>query len=90
MYADTISEAMDIAIKETARRREIQIKYNEEHNIIPKTIIKEIRDVVSNVKTDNAKTKKLTKVEEKKLMIKLDFERATELRDALFELKSNN
>ena len=101
MYADTISEAMDIAIKETARRREIQIKYNEEHNIIPKTIIKEIRDVVSNVKTDNAKTKKLTKAEEKKLMIKLeeemkkaaselDFERATELRDALFELKSNN
>ena len=101
MYADTISEAMDIAIKETARRREIQIKYNEEHNIIPKTIVKEIRDVVSNVKTDNAKTKKLTKAEEKKLMIKLeeemkkaaselDFERATELRDALFELKSNN
>ena len=101
MYADTISEAMDIAIKETARRREIQIKYNEEHNIIPKTIIKEIRDVVSNVKTDNAKTKKLTKAEEKQLMIKLeeemkkaaselDFERATELRDALFELKSNN
>ena len=101
MYADTISEAMDIAIKETARRREIQTKYNEEHNIIPKTIIKEIRDVVSNVKTDNAKTKKLTKAEEKKLMIKLeeemkkaaaelDFERATELRDALFELKSNN
>ena len=101
MYADTISEAMNIAIKETARRREIQIKYNEEHNIIPKTIIKEIRDVVSNVKTDNAKTKKLTKAEEKKLMIKLeeemkkaaselDFERATELRDALFELKSNN
>ena len=101
MYADTISEAMDIAIKETARRREIQIKYNEEHNIIPKTIIKEIRDVVSNVKTDNAETKKLTKAEEKQLMIKLeeemkkaaselDFERATELRDALFELKSNN
>ena len=49
MYADKISEAMDIAISETSRRREIQNKYNKEHNIIPKTIIKEIRDVVSNI-----------------------------------------
>lgn len=71
MYADTISEAMDIAIKETARRREIQIKYNEEHNIIPKTIIKEIRDVVSNVKTDNAKTKKTYKSRRKKINDKI-------------------
>ena len=48
MYADTISESMDKAIKETARRREIQEEYNKEHNIVPKTIIKEIRDLISN------------------------------------------
>ena len=53
MYADKISEAMDIAISETSRRREIQNKYNKEHNIIPKTIIKEIRDVVSNIDENN-------------------------------------
>lgn len=50
MYADIISEAMEYAIKETNRRREIQEKYNLEHNIIPRTIVKEIRDVVSNNK----------------------------------------
>ena len=48
MYADTISESMDKAIKETARRREIQEEYNKAHNIVPKTIIKEIRDLISN------------------------------------------
>ena len=48
MYADVISDAMKKAIEETNRRREIQIKYNEEHGIIPKTIIKEIKEVVSN------------------------------------------
>ena len=42
MYADTISDAMKEAIAETKRRREIQEHYNKEHNIIPKTIIKEI------------------------------------------------
>ncbi len=47
MYADEISDAMDKAIKETMRRRTIQEKYNEEHGIIPKTIIKDIKEVVS-------------------------------------------
>lgn len=46
MYADNISNAMKAAIDETQRRRLIQIKYNEEHNITPKTIIKDIRDVI--------------------------------------------
>lgn len=57
MYADTISESMDKAIKETARRREIQMKYNKEHGIVPKTIIKEIRDLISNEIKDETKEK---------------------------------
>ncbi|MBR1568415.1 MAG: excinuclease ABC subunit UvrB [Lachnospiraceae bacterium] len=48
MYADTITGSMDAAITETNRRREIQDAYNKEHGIIPKTIEKEIRDVISN------------------------------------------
>lgn len=48
MYADTVTQSMDVAIKETNRRRAIQDEYNNEHGIIPKTIVKEIRDVISN------------------------------------------
>ena len=99
MYADTISESMDKAIKETERRRQIQQKYNEEHNIVPKTIIKEIREVVSNIKETEQKEIKISKQEKQELIIKvekemkeaaknMDFERAMELRDILFELKS--
>ena len=100
MYADYISDAMDKAIKETERRRNIQDKYNKEHNITPKTIIKEIHEVISNTDTRNEEKKqKLSKKEKKDLMINvenemkeaaknLDFERAMELRDILFELKS--
>lgn len=98
MYADSISEAMDKAIKETSRRREIQEAYNKKHNITPKTIIKEIRDVISNDAGKEEK-QKLSASEKRELMIKienemkeaakqLDFERAVELRDILFELKS--
>ena len=61
MYADTISEAMDYAIKETARRRKIQEEYNKEHNIVPKTIIKEIREVISNKIDESPKEEKLSK-----------------------------
>ena len=97
MYADTISDSMDLAIKETERRRNIQEKYNQEHNIVPKTIIKEIRDIISNIDTTKEE-KKLTKKDKENMIIKiekemqeaaknLDFERATELRDILFELK---
>ena len=99
MYADTISEAMDYAIKETARRRKIQEEYNKEHNIVPKTIIKEIREIISNKIDESPKEEKLSKKDKKELAIKveqqmkeaaknLDFERAMELRDILFELKS--
>ena len=99
MYADTISEAMEKAINETQRRRKIQLEYNEKHHIVPKTIIKEIRDLISNeVKDDNVE--KLSKKEKHDAMLKieaemrkaakeLDFERAMQLRDILFEMKSS-
>ena len=98
MYADIISEAMDIAIKETERRRNIQEEYNKEHNIIPKTIVKDIKEVISNnITTDKKKTKMskkeahdmIDRIEEemKQAAKALDFERAMELRDILFELK---
>lgn len=102
MYGDIISDAMKTAIDETKRRRDIQIKYNEKHNIIPKTIKKKIMDVVS-VNEDNKETKKhkardeihndkiIKQLEEemKKAAKELDFERAMELRDIIFEMKVN-
>ncbi|MGN1337054.1 MAG: excinuclease ABC subunit UvrB [Candidatus Coprovivens sp.] len=102
MYADMISEAMRDAIEETSRRRKIQEAYNEEHGIVPKTIVKEIREVISNVDEsvdEKTGTVKMNKKEKQNLIIKieeemklaaknLDFERAMELRDILFELKS--
>ena len=101
MYADSISESMEEAINETKRRRAIQEKYNEENNIIPKTIIKEIRDVISNIDEEKKleSNKKMTKkekertideltIEMKKAAKELDFERAMELRDIIFELQS--
>ena len=100
MYADTISDSMQEAITETKRRREIQEKYNKEHNIIPKTIIKEIRELISNkIQTKDTKKNKLSKKEKEDMIDrlkkemndaakKLDFERATELRDIIFEMES--
>ncbi len=100
MYADAISESMDKAIKETNRRREIQYRYNKDNNIEPKTIIKEIRELISNEELidDNRlvdKKKKETIIKEiEREMLKaaknLDFEKATELRDILFEMKIKN
>lgn len=99
MYADTVSEAMEKAINETQRRRKIQMEYNKKHHIVPKTIIKEIRDLISNeVKDDNVE--KLSKKEKHDAMLKieaemrkaakeLDFERAMQLRDILFEMKNS-
>lgn len=104
MYADTISDSMKEAIEETQRRRTIQDKYNKEHNIIPKTIIKEIRDVITNeveVTDDKVPTKEKLSPKEKQNMIlklkeemkkcarELDFERAMELRDIIFDLEDN-
>ena len=96
---------MQKAIDETARRRQIQEAYNKEHNIVPKTIIKEIRELISN--NDDEAIEKLEKSkksdiidisnivdpehieqEMRKAAKELDFERAMELRDILFELKT--
>ena len=104
MYGDKITDSMQQAIDETKRRRSIQEKYNEEHGIIPKTIEKDIRDVISNADmSENKKGKKKTisKKEKEQIMESieqemreaaksLNFERAMELRDILFEMKSND
>ena len=96
MYADNISEAMNEAIKETERRRSIQEEYNKIHGITPKTIIKDIKDVVSNeVTSKNAKLSKKEKAlqieqiekEMREAAAAMDFERAMQLRDIYFELK---
>ena len=101
MYADSISESMEKAISETERRRKIQNEYNIKNNIIPKTIIKEVHDAISNISDEeiiqNERMSKKEKLElisriEKEMMnaaAELDFEKATELRDALFELKGS-
>lgn len=102
MYADSLSEAMEEAIVETNRRREIQMAYNETHGIVPKTIIKDLPSVVT-IKQKNTKKskdqKKLT-LEEKISLINeleeemkayakdLNFEMAAQIRDAILELKA--
>ena len=100
MYSDIVSEAMDVAIKETNRRRMIQMSYNEKNGIVPKTIVKAIPEVISNnLEKKVEKEEHLTKYEKEKLINEvekamleaaknLDFERATELRDILFEMRS--
>lgn len=102
MYADTVSDAMKIAISETNRRRAIQEKYNKEHNIIPKTVVKDIKEAITNeVEEEKIEKKKYSKrelndmihkleIEMKEAASRLDFERATELRDVIFELKDLN
>ena len=98
MYADKITNSMEYAINETKRRRTIQEEYNKVHGIIPKTIEKSIKEVISNVSTNTSKNKKKSindenlNIEElekemKKAAKELDFERAMQLRDIIFELK---
>jgi len=109
MYADKVTKSMEIAINETKRRRSIQEQYNKEHGIVPKTIQKEIRDVIRATyaaedqpvyEAEKApKLDKLSKKEKEKVIEQmekemkeaakaLDFERAAELRDLIFELKA--
>lgn len=96
MYADNYSDSMNEAIKETERRRSIQEEYNKVHGITPKTISKEIKDVVSNdIKDAKKKLSKREKLEQIEVLEKqmreaaanMDFEKAMELRDIYFELK---
>ena len=100
MYGDKITDSMNEAITETARRRKIQEKYNEEHGIVPQTIKKDIRDIITNNANADTKTKKKRtkkeiikeidsiEAEMRKAAKDLDFERAMELRDILFEMKT--
>ena len=100
MYADTISDSMNEAITETNRRRKIQEEYNIEHNIVPKTILKEIPEVISNEAEQKViHEEKLSKKEKLDLIdnltkemklaaANLDFERAMSLRDIIFDIES--
>ena len=102
MYADELTDSMEKAIKETNRRREIQEKYNKEHNITPKTINKAIRESIRatyQVAEDDAeyKIEKGETVEETinrltqemiKFADELDFENAAKIRDKIKELKA--
>lgn len=101
MYADNITKSMDKAINETNRRREIQDKYNKEHGITPKTIVKGVREIIeaTMVAEEEAKYEETFSNEELEIMIEglesamlkaaeeLNFEKAAELRDKMLELK---
>ncbi len=98
MYADKMTDSIKEAVKETRRRRAIQEQYNKEHNIIPKTINKEIRELISNSADENyskpenndiMENVSIERLEEemRKSAKNLDFERAMQLRDIIFELK---
>ncbi len=105
MYGDHISKAMRYTIDETSRRRTVQDKYNKEHGIVPHTIVKPIRDVIEATKayTGDGKIKKPEEMtgremkeaiknlekEMKEAAANLEFERAAELRDTLFDLRSS-
>jgi excinuclease ABC subunit B len=79
MYADSVTNSMERAISETLRRRSIQMKYNEENGIVPKTIIKGVRDVIDigngagseGTRKKSEKPKKLSKAETEKLIVEL-------------------
>ena len=100
MYADSVTGSMERAITETERRRSLQMAFNEEHGIVPKTIIKEVRDVLEITSKNKVeeKTKKLSAAERQRLIDKLtvemknaakmlEFEHAAYLRDKIKELK---
>jgi excinuclease ABC subunit B len=104
MYADSVTNSMERAINETQRRRSIQMKYNEEHGITPKTIVKDVHDILeisSKEDTTDRKTfKKLPKYERESVIAKLEkemraasklleFEQAAYLRDKIKELRGN-
>ena len=104
LYGDKITDSMAKAIEETNRRRKIQDEFNQKNNIVPKTIIKNVRDILEiTYKGDQADRKPAAKLKKKEMlaMIKnlekemafkakdMKFEEAAELRDLIFELKTN-
>lgn len=101
MYADSVTESMQVAIEETQRRREIQQKYNEEHNIVPKTIVKKVSEILEISTHDDSefkRAKKLSKAQKQQLIESLtkemkaaakllEFEHAAYLRDKINKLR---
>ena len=102
MYADKITAAMDAAIKETNRRRGIQDAYNKAHGIVPKTIVKDVRELLEITQTDSGAARvdgvKMTKVEREREIARLEkemraaarmmeYEYAAVLRDRIIELR---
>ena len=97
MYADSVTRSMEAAIRETNRRREIQQRYNEQNGIVPKTIVKDVREVLEISKKEE-KQKKLSKKEAEELIAKLtremksaakmlEFEHAAYLRDRIEQIR---
>ena len=101
MYADEITGSMERALRETERRRNLQLAYNEAHGIVPKTIVKDVREVLeisTKEKTEKKVTKKMNKQERENLIAELtaqmkeaarllEFEHAAFLRDKIRELQ---
>ncbi|MGN0162128.1 MAG: helicase-related protein, partial [Candidatus Ornithomonoglobus sp.] len=94
MYGDTITGSMSRAISETRRRRELQMKFNEEHGIVPTTIRKDIREILEPMQAVEEQSGKSAAIDFKKqiaelekLMLdaaeKLEFEKAAEYRDQI-------
>lgn len=104
MYADRITDSMKKAIDETNRRREVQNAYNEAHGIVPKTIIKDVRDNIAVTYEEKGEKQRLSQwvkdkkkrerviasleKEMKQAAKRLDFEKAAELRDMIMELRA--
>ena len=100
MYADSVTPSMERAISETERRRKIQSDYNTAHGIVPKTIIKDVYDVIEiTPKQDTEKNIRQMSREQREAMIKrltvemkqaaklLEFEHAAEIRDRIEKLR---
>ena len=100
MYADCVTPSMERAITETERRRQKQMKYNEEHGIVPQTIVKDVYEIIEiSTKNDEEKSiSKMSRKEREAMIIKLtaemksaakilEFEHAAYLRDKIEKLR---